>query len=228
MSIKIDLNEIERRANFAAYQDGLVEIFMGLFLIFFGGGMAISAQIIPFIAIIFTLFFANPILKGVKERYIYPRVGYVKLPQDTETDLKGIGIAAVIFIVFLLGSSGVMIWIMGIDSGMDFWMTYILPPSTGFMMAIGPFWLGQTYRLVRGYVFAALFLLSGILIPVFGIASGYQAVGLLCTTVGVITLTTGIILFARFIRKYPAGEGISFTMKDKNAMMEKLESSNVS
>jgi len=207
ISHKIDLKEIERKANYAAFQDGLMEIFMGLFLIFFGGGMATKATSIQIVAIIFTIFFANPILKRVKKRFIYPRVGYVKLPQEDETNPKGIGIAAAIFVVFLLGSLGMMLWIMGVDAGMDFWMTYILPPSTGFMMAIGPFWLGQTYGLVRGYVFAALFLLLGIIIPVFGIASGYEAVGLLCTTVGATTLTVGIIMFTRFLRKYPAAEG---------------------
>lgn len=206
MSFDINLKEIERRANYAAFQDGLMEVFMGFFLTTFGGGMATGrGTIIPFI--VFFIFFANPILKRIKERYIYPRVGYVKLPQENESDAKGIGIAAVIFIVFLLSSLGVTIWIMGADTGVEFWMTYILPPSTGFMMAIGPFWLGQTYGLVRGYVFAALFLLLGIIVPVFGIASGYEAVGLICSIVGVITLTTGIIQFTRFLRKYPAAEG---------------------
>jgi hypothetical protein len=205
MTVKIDLKEIERRANYAAFQDGLIEIFMGLFLVFFGGAMATKATIVPFI--VFAIFFANPILKRIKERHIYPRVGYVKLPQEEDTDTKGIGIAAVLFIVFLLGSLGITIWIMGTDTGIDFWKTYILPPFTGFMMAIGPFWLGQTYGLVRGYIFALLFLVLGIVIPVFGVASGYVAVGLICTIVGVIILTTGIILFTRFLRIHPAAEG---------------------
>ena len=93
MTVKIDLKEIERRANYAAFQDGLIEIFMGLFLVFFGGAMATKATIVPFI--VFAIFFANPILKRIKERHIYPRVGYVKLPQEEDTDTKGIGIAAV-------------------------------------------------------------------------------------------------------------------------------------
>ena len=43
MSTKFDLKEIERRANYAAFQDGLTEIFMGLFLFFYGGTLAINA-----------------------------------------------------------------------------------------------------------------------------------------------------------------------------------------
>jgi len=205
MSMKIDLKEIERRANYAAFQDGLMEILMGLVLFFFGGAMASKGTLTPLI--VFAIFFANPVLKRVKERFIFPRVGYVKLPQEEQTDTKGIGIAALVFVIFLLASLGISIWIMGADAGSDFWMTYILPPFTGLMMAIGPFWLGQTYGLVRGYVFAAIFLILGIVIPVFGFASGYDAVGLICTIQGIIILITGIIMFARFLRKYPPVQG---------------------
>jgi uncharacterized membrane protein HdeD (DUF308 family) len=52
-------------------------------------------------------------------------------------------------------------------------------------------------------VLAVLFLLSGIVIPVLGIASGYEAVGLECLVVGVISLISGVIMFTRFLRKYP-------------------------
>jgi hypothetical protein len=208
MTAKIDLKEIERRANYAAFQDGLMEILMGLVLIFFGGAMASKGTLTPFI--VFVIFFANPVLKRVKERYIFPRVGYVKLPQEEQTDTKGIGIAALIFVIFLLSSLGISIWIMGVNAGRDFWMRYILPPFTGFMMAFGPFWLGQTYGLVRGYVFAAIFLILGIVIPLFGFVSGYEAVGLICSIQGIIILITGLIMFTRFLRRYPPVQGELF------------------
>jgi hypothetical protein len=60
------------------------------------------------------------------------------------------------------------------------------------MLAVGP-----------GYVWAALFALGGIAIPLFDI-SGYQAVGLLCTVMDLLILVTGAIMFVRFLRKYPA------------------------
>jgi len=204
MSAFIDIKEVERKATYAAFQDGLMEIFMGVFLFFFGGTLATNGTLAPFI--VCAVVFANPAYKRIKERYIIPRTGFVKLPQEDNDEAKGIGIAAVIFIVFLLGSMGLTMWILGKDPGLDFWMTFILPPSTGFMMAIGPFWLGQTYGLVRGYILAGLFLLSGIAMPVFRIASGYEAVGLMCTIIGLITLIVGGVMFSRFLRKYPASE----------------------
>jgi len=200
MSLKLDLKEIQRRANYAAYQDGLVEIFMGVFLLFIAGMMESKSTIIPFSVI--TIFFAAPLLERIKKGVIYPRAGYVRLPQDNESTSKGIVIATVGFVVFLLAALGILIGVMGSEKGLTFFMTYILPPSTGLMLAIGPYYLGETYGLKRGYVFAALFLLGGIAMPLFDIATGYAAVGALCLFVGVVILITGITLFTRFIRKY--------------------------
>ena len=148
MRIKLDLKEIERKANYAAFQDGLMEIFMGLFLVFSG-------------------------------------------------------VVLVTNVVVTVGAMGVSMAVLGLETGGDFFLTYILPPAIGFMLAIGPYWLGQVYGLTRGYVWAALFVLGGIAMPVFGIASGYDAVGLLCTVVGLIVLVTGTIMFVQFIRNNP-------------------------
>ncbi len=200
MSLKIDLKEIQRRANYATYQDGLAEIFMGIFLLFIPGAMESKTAIIPFAVI--TVFFAKPLLERIKKRVIYPRAGYVRLPQDVEADAKGIAIGTVGFVVFLLAALGISIAVQGSQVGLNFFMAYILPPSTGFMLAMGPYYLGETYGLKRGYLFAALFLLGGIAMPVFDIAVGYTAVALLCLVVGLIILITGITLFTRFIRKY--------------------------
>jgi len=200
MSLELDLKEIQRRANYAAYQDGLAEIFMGVFLLFIAGAMESKSTIIPFSVI--AVFFANPLLERIKKGVIYPRAGYVRLPQDSESTGKGIVIATAGFVVFLLAALGISIGVMGSEKGLDFFMAYILPPSTGFMLAIGPYYLGETYGLKRGYVFAAFFLLGGIAMPLFDIATGYRAVGALCLFVGVVTLITGITLFTRFLRKY--------------------------
>jgi hypothetical protein len=177
---------------------------MGLFLFFYGGTLATDMLPLGIVFIVIAIFFAKPLIERVKKRYIYPRIGYVKLPEDPNATGKGIAIAALVFVVLLLGAMGISMLVLGTENGVDFFLTYIVPPATGVMFAIGPYWLGQTYGLLRGYVWAALFVLGGIAMPVFQIASGYQAVGLLSTMMGLLTLTTGTIMFVRFIRKYPA------------------------
>jgi len=203
MSINLDLKEIERRANYAAFQDGLTEIFMGLFLFFYGGSLATRSLPAGVVFILATVFFGKSMLERIKKRYIYPRTGYVKLPGDPHATGKGIAMSAVVMIVALLGAMAISMAIMGQELGLNFFLTYIVPPASGFMLAIGPYWLGQTYGLRRGYVWAVLFVLGGIAIPVFNIASGYEAVGLLCTVIGLITLVTGSFMFVQFIRRNP-------------------------
>ncbi len=203
MSIQLNLKEIERRANYAAYQDGLMEIALGIFLVVFGGALMTNiATAVPFIVL--TVFFANPIIERIKKRYIYPRAGYVKLPPNPDSTARGIAIAAIIFVAVLLAAAGISMAVLGLEDGGNLFLTYILPPTAGIMLAIGPYWLGQTYGLVRGYFWSGLFLLGGIAIPVLGLASGYEAVGLLCTLVGLIILATGGFMFIQFIREHPA------------------------
>ncbi|MBL6983578.1 MAG: hypothetical protein ISR58_20545 [Anaerolineales bacterium] len=203
MSLNFDLKEIERRANYAAFQDGLTEIFMGLFLFFYGGSLATNTLPAGVVFILVTIFFGKNLIERIKKRYIYPRTGYVKLPEDPHTTSKGIGISALIMIVVLLGAMAISMAILGQNPGVKFFLTYIVPPASGFLLAIGPYWLGQTYGLRRGYIWAVLFVLGGIAMPVFSIASGYEAVGLLCTVMGLITLVTGSLMFLQFMRRNP-------------------------
>jgi len=171
--------------------------------------LASGSRLVLLISLL-VIFLGNPLLERLKKRYIYPRIGYVKLRPEKEADPKGIAMAGIVFVVVLLGSMGLFHLAMGEERGWAFWFNYFLPASTGFMLAIGPFWLGETYGVKRGYVFAVLFLLSGIAIPVLGIASGYEAVGLECLLVGVISLISGVVMFTRFLRKYPVlAEGTS-------------------
>jgi hypothetical protein len=116
MSIKLDLKEIERRANYAAYQDGLMEIFMGLFLVIFGGALMTNVKLgVPFIVLV--IFFGWPLIERIKKRYIYPRSGYVKLPPNPDTTGRGIAIATVVMVVFLLGAMGISMVVLGLESG---------------------------------------------------------------------------------------------------------------
>jgi len=202
MPQNLDLKEIERRVHQSVFQDGLMEIIMGGFLLVVGASLAMDMKWGVLLISLLVIFLGNRLLERAKKRYVYPRIGYVKLRPEKEADPKGIVVAAIVFVVILLGS-GLFTLAIGKDRGWAFWFKYFLPGSTGFMLAIGPFWLGETYGVRRGYVFAALFLLSGIVIPVLGIASGYEAVGFECLLVGVISLISGVIMFTRFLRKYP-------------------------
>ncbi|MGD8604555.1 MAG: hypothetical protein PVF49_08280, partial [Anaerolineales bacterium] len=80
MSESPTLNEIERRVLQSVYQDGLVEVFAGLFLIVFGTIFQANAKLSGFsVLLIFAIY---PVLERIKQRWIYPRSGYVNIRQD--------------------------------------------------------------------------------------------------------------------------------------------------
>jgi MFS family permease len=204
MSQSLDLKEVEQRVLQSVYQDGLMEIFLGGFLLMFGVLFAIRSRLASFSVLL--IFLLNPLLERAKKRYIYPRIGYVKLRPEKQADTKGIVIVVGVLTAILLGALGVFVLAMGRERGLPLWLNHFFPAFAGFMLAIGPFWWGQTFGVRRGYVLAALFLLSGILIPVLGMATGYEAVALECMLVGMVSLISGTVLFTRFLRRYPPEE----------------------
>ena len=195
------LKDVERRVQRAAHEDGLTELLMGAFLLLYGGALASGKSVAPFLVLPLVLVF-RPLYQRAKQHLIYPRIGYVRFGPEKQADPKGILAVTAVFVAVLLGSLGLSIWIAGSDRGLDLWFTYILPPLSGLVLAIGPFWLGQTYGLTRGYVLAGLFVLSGVAIPLLDIAKGYEAVGLQCVLVGAASLASGVFMFARFLRRY--------------------------
>ena len=78
-----DLKEIQQRAFRYSLQDGIVEIYRGLFLVFYAGfcDYVISDFQTNFPAMPFALFFAFSafIIEFVRRRIVYPRTGYAKL-----------------------------------------------------------------------------------------------------------------------------------------------------
>lgn len=200
----IDLKEIERRAKHAAFQDGLIEIFMSVLLVLIGLLLAINKNLVAFSVLL--IFILTPALERAKEHFITPRIGYVRFPQDSPREARGILWATAIFVVVILAAWGIFAWVMGANQGFSVWLGYFVPGFTGFMLAFGPFYLGQIYGLWRGYALAALSLLGGIAIPALGIAQGYAAISLLCLILGSIALLMGGIAFSLFLRKNPIPE----------------------
>jgi hypothetical protein len=201
MTDQLDFQEIEKRVNQAVYQDGLLEVFLGAFLLILGVLFIVDSKLVAIGILLMFLF--SWLLERVKKKYVYPRSGYVKLRPEKEADPKGIVLVALIAVVVLVGVMAIFVLVMGPDQGRQAFMRYIVPPATGLLMAIGPYWLAQTYGVRRGYVLAVLFILVGVLMPITGLASGYQAVGWECLVVGVVSLVTGAILFSSFIRRNP-------------------------
>ena len=203
MSQTKSMNHVEIKAMRATVRDGITEILLGAMLLPFGALFYFKT---PFAAMgaLFPLALI-PLGRLLKRRFVYPRIGYAKVEQKPHA-LLGVGIAGIAFVVLVLAALGIFTLILGFDRGCSLWLSHFVPALAGALMAIGPWVVATTYRLLRWYIFAALFILGGICLPLFGIASGYEAVALESAIVGGLSLIYGIGLFLTFVRKYPDEE----------------------
>jgi len=203
MSKSSNLNEIERRVLQSVYQDGLVEVFAGLFLVIFGTLFQVKATLAGFSVLLIFLFI--PTLERIKQRWIYPRAGYVN-PRQDPNEIRGIPIVALSAGIVLMAIFIISMKIRGVEAGRALFLDYIMPPIASLLMAIGPWWMARERYISRGYIWAAMFVSLGFGITFFQLRGGYAAVGLNCTLVGLAMLSTGLIVFVRFVRNHPVQE----------------------
>jgi hypothetical protein len=103
MSDKIDLKKMEQKANKLLSQDGLTELLLGAIFFVSSASMSGRGSFIPFLPLY--IIFMKKIVESFRKRFTYPRIGYVKIP-DEESEDVGRGIltfVGVVMVVFVLG-----------------------------------------------------------------------------------------------------------------------------
>jgi len=203
MNTKKPIHNVELRAMQTTARDGITEMFLGGMLLVFSWLYSLETPVAVFGALFPLLL--NPLGKLLKRKFVYPRIGYAKVARQPHA-FRGILLAAVVFVAGIMAAFGVFALIFGRDRGYDLWLSYFIPAVAGLLMAIGPWIVARTYKLSRWYVIAVLFVLCGICLPLFDVATGYTAVFLQSAIVGVFSLLYGLGLFVTFLRKYPREE----------------------
>ncbi len=193
MTEKIDLKEIEKKAYTSYHQDGLIDIMVGLFILF---------AVIYSLAGIFWLAGAMiavllPIYIAAKQKFTIPRIGYVKF--------RGKGRSAVFILTFAM--MGFMI--LGI-----LFMLLITNPSTRegllnfienyYNLLIGSMAGGLTLLMAFSTSIKRFYLYAATIFGVFLIGH-FITLNLLysVTIIGLTFLIVGIYIFIQFIHQYP-------------------------
>ncbi|MFB3785398.1 MAG: hypothetical protein ACE15F_03420 [bacterium] len=198
----LNLGDFERRANQALFQDGLTEIFVGLFLLLAGALLCVH----PLLVILSWLaaYGLARLIEPVKRRYIYPRMGFAAVPAEKQTRFRDIVGVTALLLLPLVACIPAFRWLLGAEPGWNFWSNRFLPVFFGGLLAIGPVSLAVKFGIRRWYGYGAAAVLSGILVPFLDLESYLDILAIQILLLGALFLPAGLTLFTRFVWTHPA------------------------
>lgn len=200
MAKEINLKEIERKAYMSYHQDGLVDVFGGLYILGFGLGIFMQiiwdfsfGVIIPAILITTVL----PIWIAAKRKITMPRIGYVNFGTRGANKLTIVfigtmvaGLFAFFAFTFATSQNGLRVWLdLIFQNGM-------LVVGFGSLAICALF--GYTMGLKRLYAYGLLAAFSLIIGHFLEIFFAHIIIAL-----GTTVIVVGFILLINFVKKYP-------------------------
>ena len=204
MNTKTSLREVERRTYISYHQDGLIDIFVGVYVLLFALGILLMTEtefstwfVIP---AIFPAIMV-PIWISVKKRITMPRIGYVKFGSRGANKLMAVFLGLMVaglgaFMVFSFSSS--QAWALAlrnliISNGM-----FIIGISAAAISSLFAYTMGLKRLYAYGLLALVLFLAGHFVTIPFAY---------LLLTIGLTIIINGFVLLIGFIRKYPLSQG---------------------
>ena len=220
MTKNINLREIERKIHRDFQQDGIVPMYLGLFLAGWAGfcDYVISDFQSNFPVVPFILFFgfSSFIIEFIRRRITYPRIGYARMIVRVGPRRASI----IPIIIFILSVISIIIFTLfplipaiAVSFFSDTWnigpWLEWSPALFGAALAILLRHLFAVSGDARYHVLTALALASGIVLSLFPFSAAKTGVILHLLIMGGVLLLWGLVEFVRFLRKYPklADEG---------------------
>jgi len=200
MSEEPNLKEIERRAYMSYHQDGLLDIFAGLYVLGFGLGILIdivweSSPIgltMPAILIATVL----PIWVAAKRKITLPRIGYVNFGTRGANKIFALYLG-----LMVAGLCAAFAFTAAYQSGSRQWLDLIFQNGM-LIVGIGSLAVcalfGYSMGLRRLYAYGLLAAMALVIGHFMGISFAYILVAL-----GTTVMVAGFALLVSFVRKYP-------------------------
>jgi len=190
-----NLEQIENRAYQTIWEDGLIDIFVGLALVLIGTlwltqdsayGAFVAPVLVPFWSV-------------ARNRISEPRRGVVNLSEERmvkeNRKLAGLmlfGIATLIF-----GVARYAVWRSGSTPPAN-WASHIVAGLPAVLLAIPSIIIAFAYGLMRFLIYATALLVAAIAVVLLDLRPGWGFI-----PGGIVCLVLGCALLRRFIRKYP-------------------------
>jgi hypothetical protein len=200
MSIPDSLQSMERTAYQRAYSDGIIDLFVGLSLMFIGAvwiwlpDYAALAGVLPAVFV--------PTAIATRKQYVEKRLGYVRWSEPRRAkERRNLVFLVGAGVVLLLG--GVVAFLIVDRSFVDqAALDMIMPGLLAWLLALLAFGIAVLVNSWR-------FVLYGVVLAAAGVINGLQEAnpGWPMLAAGVVAAVTGFVMLISFTRNNPIGEG---------------------
>jgi hypothetical protein len=197
MNENLDLKKLEQATFRVANQDGLTEFWMGLMILAMGM-LLVNRSFVVYVGLI--IIFHVAVTERIKEKYTYPRIGVVKLQDESELP-QGVSWIPFAILIFVALSTSIIsiIYEHEIVNLIAHWAPLIA--GVGFIQPAT--YLVERSGLKRYYGFGLATLVLGALAFLVPFPHPAERMSLFLLASGGILVLAGITSMLRFIRKYP-------------------------
>lgn len=199
MSIHESLQSMEKAAYRRAYSDGIIDLFVGLSLLFIGAVWIWLPDYAAFAGILPAVFVPTAI--ATRKQYVEKRLGYVRWSEPRRTkERRNLTFLVVAGIVLFLGGIGAFLVFdnsLVDQSALD----VIMPGLLAWLLALVSFGLAVLVNSWR-------FVLYGAVLAVAGLINGLQEAnpGWPMLVAGAVGVVVGSAMLVAFTRSNPLGE----------------------
>lgn len=208
----MDLKALEKKAWTSYFDDGILDITAGLFILTFGIGMTTQFTYLTAISWMVVFLFA-----AAKKSITLPRVGIVKFNPEREQRMKSETSFYVIFftITAFMGLAFFLAMAIGIPQSLKTIVGSLALITYELIIAVGLCFAAYWKQIRRFYAYGIMviiltFVVAFLDIPGAGhmfFSAAYQFV-----ISGTVILVAGFSVLARFLRKYPLREGREYAI----------------
>jgi len=186
----INLKEIQRKVYLSFFQDGLWDIFLGLFILGWGLAILTDATYLPGVSFI-GLYFG---IWGIKKWLTYPRIGYARFSATSRRRITARFLILGV-VVLLVGVMMAVLWGIGTRPQ---WLADYFPLIFNGILAAIVCLVAYWARVNRFYLYAVLIFLGAVFHLWLGIRWEFGFIG-----AGGIIVLIGLGILIIFLRKYP-------------------------
>jgi len=194
MVTDLDLKEVQRRVYMSFFEDGVWDIFLGLFVLGWGLAILTDAAYLPGVS--FVVIYSS--IWGIKRWLTYPRIGFVRFSATSRRKITArfliLGMT-----VFLLGILVSIFW--GLSSRPQ-WLVDYFPVIFCGMFAVIVCLAAYWFIVNRFYLHAALIFLGAAVHQWLDIRWEFGFIGS-----GSVILLIGLGFLMSFLHKYPKTVG---------------------